>query len=586
MAGPFGKLKNWVNGADPEPASRPAERPRPAPATGVTKTPTLIQPSNDLAPPPREEEDYSDQGILLTASHQPLGREHYVQTEHLASHMALFESGLLLVAEDFAHSPQVDAFRVFARQSGHVVNKFKSVPLKVIQHLNRQASVAVLRHKRQPEPAEENILRLIMAAHDRGATDIHMSADEEERQTTIHNRINKRRGRPARLDFAYGMQLAAVLYNMGTDKSHSSYDAGMPQSAMLSPKFWDLPEDLDGIRLQFNPNGDSGRSVYMRLLWDSPAVRTLGGMGYHPSQIAVLEQIALMPDGLFLPTGKTGSAKSTLIALLLNTRQKYFNFTQNIVTAEDPREFKILGNQMPVRAGAGSEERKANYIATCASIWRSDPDAAMITEFRDPDSAQAGMELADSGVPLFSSAHSASFIETAHRLHGMGIPDWRWANPGVLRALCNQRLVPTLCPQCREYIPSMGDLNDGELMRYGLTKTQEKRFRATWAGGVWVANPEGCNRPGCYEGYCGSTILAEVGHTDFEMMDALRSHDYQRIFGIWDDRGYLTRQGHAALKVRDGTISPIDAETMVGIVTVAMLEAAERVDAKWGGGHA
>lgn len=142
---------------------------------------------------------------------------------------------------------------------------------------------------------------------------------------------------------------------------------------------------------------------------------------------------------VILVTGPTGSGKSsTLYTSVLALR----NGKSNIITVEDPIEYKIAGiNQVQVnhRIGMG-------FAESLRSILRQDPDIILIGEIRDVETANIAFQAAQTGHLVLSTLHTNSAAGAVTRLRDMGTPAYIIA--ASLGGVLAQRLVRRLCPDC------------------------------------------------------------------------------------------------------------------------------------------
>lgn len=141
-----------------------------------------------------------------------------------------------------------------------------------------------------------------------------------------------------------------------------------------------------------------------------------------PAKILTLEQLqappsfanfALLPRGLVLVTGPTGSGKSTTLAALVNHLNE--NANAHIVTIEDPIEFvhhpkKCLINQREV----GAHTR--DFDVALRSALREDPDAILVGEMRDQETIRLALTAAETGHLVFGTLHTSSAPKTVDRI--------------------------------------------------------------------------------------------------------------------------------------------------------------------------
>ncbi|MGQ0639990.1 MAG: type IV pilus twitching motility protein PilT [Gemmatimonadaceae bacterium] len=157
----------------------------------------------------------------------------------------------------------------------------------------------------------------------------------------------------------------------------------------------------------------------------------------------VTEDIALLPRGLVLVTGITGSGKSTSLASMLHhLNERRF---ANIITIEDPIEFlhrdiKCHINQREIGTDTGS------FAQALRRVLRQDPDVILIGEIRDLDTLDTALKAADTGHLVFSTLHTTDATQTINRALSFYPPhqqnEVRYALSSALAAVISQRLVP------------------------------------------------------------------------------------------------------------------------------------------------
>lgn len=157
---------------------------------------------------------------------------------------------------------------------------------------------------------------------------------------------------------------------------------------------------------------------------------------------AVLKEIAIVPRGLVLVTGTTGSGKSTTLAAMLD----YLNHTmaRKVVTIEDPVEFLLRDDQCYIMQREVSNDTDSFANALRAAL-RQDPDVIMVGELRDRETVEIAMKAAETGHTVLSTVHTSSAEGTIIRILGVFDPS---EQPSIrarladdLQAIISQRLV-------------------------------------------------------------------------------------------------------------------------------------------------
>ena len=174
-------------------------------------------------------------------------------------------------------------------------------------------------------------------------------------------------------------------------------------------------------------------------------------MHFSPGNYKKLLEVIAKPYGILLVVGPTGSGKTTT----LHSIPGYVNQPEvKIWTAEDPVEITQHGlRQVQTHAKIGY-----TFAAAMRSFLRGDPDIIMVGEMRDAETAHTGLEASLTGHLVLSTLHTNSAPETITRLIDMGMNPLNFSD--ALLAILAQRLVRTICPDCKEpYHPSRADFD-------------------------------------------------------------------------------------------------------------------------------
>ena len=209
----------------------------------------------------------------------------------------------------------------------------------------------------------------------------------------------------------------------------------------------------DGRIKTRNPRGDEiemrlstlptafGEKLVMRIFDPDTAVKDLSALGFTPHDAGRWEQLVSRPHGIILVTGPTGSGKTTT---LYSTLRRVATEEVNVSTIEDPIE-KIdpALNQTQVQP-----QLDFSFAEGVRALMRQDPDIIMIGEIRDLETAEMAVQAALTGHLVFSTLHTNDAPSALTRLMELGVPAYL-LNATILGVLA-QRLVRTLCPQCKQ----------------------------------------------------------------------------------------------------------------------------------------
>lgn len=242
-----------------------------------------------------------------------------------------------------------------------------------------------------------------------------------------------------------------------------------------------------------------GEKVVLRLLDKSSLQLDMTKLGFEPQALEHFQEAIHKPYGMVLVTGPTGSGKTTTLYSALADLNKE---TENIMTAEDPVEFNLMGiNQVQVYPQVG-----LTFAAALRSFLRQDPDIIMVGEIRDLETAEIAVKAALTGHLVLSTLHTNDAPSTIDRLLNMGVESFLVASS--LNLIMAQRLARRICPECKEEV---------QLPERALT---EVGFAPEEAAGVKLFKGKGC--PSCSNtGYKGRVALYEVMPTTEEIKEII-----------------------------------------------------------------
>ncbi|MFH0764415.1 MAG: type II secretion system ATPase GspE [Candidatus Omnitrophota bacterium] len=195
-----------------------------------------------------------------------------------------------------------------------------------------------------------------------------------------------------------------------------------------------------------------GENVVLRLLDAASAMLTLGDLGFSSEILDKYDKLVVRPYGIILVTGPTGSGKTTTLYASLN---KINTVEKNIITIEDPVEYKLAG----IRQIQVDPKVSLTFASGLRSILRQDPNVIMVGEIRDLETAEIAIQAALTGHLVFSTLHTNDAPGAVTRLTDMGVEPFL-VSSSIIGVLA-QRLVRKICPDCKEkYVPTREMLKD------------------------------------------------------------------------------------------------------------------------------
>ncbi len=127
----------------------------------------------------------------------------------------------------------------------------------------------------------------------------------------------------------------------------------------------------------------------------------------------VISRLAMLPRGLVLVTGPTGSGKSTTLAAVVDEANR--KRKDHIITVEDPIEFVHTSKNCVVNhREVGTHTR--SFSAALRAALREDPDIILVGEMRDLETIRLAIEAAATGHLVFSTLHTTSAAKTVDRV--------------------------------------------------------------------------------------------------------------------------------------------------------------------------
>lgn len=374
-------------------------------------------------------------------------------------------------------------------------------------------------------------------------------------------------------------RLCRAIYNVLAENQDVSFREDIYQAASVNTVV--KGEELK-LRYQSLPVYPGGFDVVLRVLplgSDEETIQPLETLGYSPSQVKMLLDIASRPVGALVIAGTTGSGKSTTLKNLLMYVNHARQYRAKIFTIEDPPEYKIPRvSQIPVVRREADDPNMSPFVAPLKAVMRGDPDLLMIGEVRDHFTGDGLKKATQSGHQVMTTVHATSSLGIVERLADFGISPSVMSSSEFITGLVYQKLLPLVCPHCSldfaEHIrSSMATRADLELARR-LERVADMSKHSIRIRG------KGCQH--CRDmGIVGRTVCAEIIAPDFELLEHFRDENSVLAKYYWrslsdrdmesDNMTGKTVLEHALYKMRKGLVCPHDIEEVMGPVDSAEL---------------
>jgi len=195
-------------------------------------------------------------------------------------------------------------------------------------------------------------------------------------------------------------EVHSLVYEIMNDKQRKDFEEFLET---------DFSFEVPGVaRFRVNAfNHNRGAGAVFRTIPSKILTMDQLGMGQ------IFKDLAMVPRGIVLVTGPTGSGKSTTLAAMVD----YINDTKydHILTVEDPIEFvheskKSLVNQREVHRDT------LGFNEALRSALREDPDVILVGEMRDLETIRLALSAAETGHVVFGTLHTSSAAKTIDRI--------------------------------------------------------------------------------------------------------------------------------------------------------------------------
>ena len=483
---------------------------------------------------------------------------------------AFLFGAVLYVASGRGANPAIRTWQIEARRRGVEV-LVKQCDMEKLAELRSSLSSADVR-LRAGLPAIRRFRGLVADAVTADASDIslHLVSNDGAGYMDVLFRVNGDLVKHGQHTEEEGEMMIRSIFAAMSDVADAQIIDDADQSAVINNPAFLRGEDgralpLSGLRIA-KSKLTTGHGVSVRLLYQSKEDASrdpIGDLGYSERQKQDLRYLARLTHGVSMFTGPTGSGKSTTLAaeiqIIKNTRKGV-----KIITIEDPAEYKFSDTRIWQYYITNSDRGKHVFADKLKISLRQDPDIIMVGEIRDQEVAKQALTAAITGHQVWTTLHVTEPLQSITRLKAMDVEEYLLRDHKLIRAICGQRLLKQLCPDCSEPLSGNEHLYEPQTLEHLKTWTKGTPFN----GLDRVRVPGKNNR--CKS--CGGTgyarkrtAAAQIIRTDAWMLEGLLDRGATFV-----EQKYLARndaapsmQAHGVLKILDGRVDILSVEAVL-----------------------
>ena len=403
---------------------------------------------------------------------------------------------------------------------------------------NEEIDLSTLSRMSEDAPVVRLVNVLLVDALRRGASDIHVEPYEKELRIRfrIDGVLYDVMHPPLKLRDAL-ISRVKIMSKLDISEKRLPQDGRIKIKVKVDSRSRELDFRVSTLPTLF------GEKVVLRLLDKENLMLDMTKLGFEPESLVKFQRNIIKPYGMVLVTGPTGSGKTNT---LYSALQSLNTVETNIMTAEDPVEFNLMGiNQVQMKEQIG-----LNFAAALRSFLRQDPNIILVGEVRDFETAEIAIKAALTGHMVLSTLHTNDAPSTISRLMNMGIEPFLVATS--VNLIQAQRLIRRICKECKYELPTPAEA----LMEVGFTAEEAKTMKTFKGKGCSV-----CNNTG-YKGRIGLYEVLEVTDEIRELILIGASALELRKKAI--DDGMITLRGSGLQKIRSGvtTVEEVVRETV------------------------
>ena len=299
------------------------------------------------------------------------------------------------------------------------------------QDFEEAARLALTANDENDAPLVKLLNNLILTAVQKNASDLHLDITQDGLQIKI--RVNGTLVKYATLEKRIARMLTTRIKLLA---KLDITERRKPQDGQISIFFNEREID---IRVATLPVKNSERIV-LRFFTGAKTAAQLHELGLPNKSIAAIEAALSKQSGLILVCGPTGSGKTTTIYSMLSFLA---DRGLSVMSVEDPVEVElhdVVQTQVNEAVGYG-------FADGLRALLRNDPDAILIGEIRDEETAIMAVRAALTGHLVISTVHANNPVTAIRRMVNLGVDNSLLSD--CLTAVYSQRLVKIYCSSCK-----------------------------------------------------------------------------------------------------------------------------------------
>ena len=321
-----------------------------------------------------------------------------------------------------------------AEMYADLVDGGNEADVEMIEEEEDVSDISALKSDAEDAPVIRLVNLILLNALEAGASDIHVEPFEKVLRVRyrVDGKLEETKP-PPRAIFAALVSRIKIMANLDIAEHR------LPQDGRFRIKF--KGREID-FRTAILPTY-YGEKIVMRVLDKGSLTLDIDKLGFEQQPMESFQEALLLPYGMILITGPTGSGKTTTLYSALHKLNK---ITENLVTVEDPVEYELFGiNQVQTHAAIGF-----TFAVALRQILRQDPDIVMVGEIRDEETADVAVKAALTGHLVLSTLHTNDASSVFTRLTDMNLEPFLIQSSVGLAAA--QRLLRRVCADCKEPI--------------------------------------------------------------------------------------------------------------------------------------